>query len=58
MVTVLYLTLLLFQNSNPEFAAEQMAEQENNRTLERATLKHSKANKNKKLAFKTQVRNE
>ena len=33
-----------------------MAEQETNRTLERATLKHSKANKNKKLAFKTQVR--
>ncbi len=35
--------------------AEKRAELENNRTLERATLKHSKANKNKKLAFKTQV---
>jgi hypothetical protein len=46
----------IFQKTNPELAAEIIAEQEMGRTLERATLKHSKANRNKKLAFKTQVR--
>jgi hypothetical protein len=48
--------LFIFQKTNPELAAEIIAEQEMSRTLERATLKHSKANRNKKLAFKTQVR--
>ena len=44
-----------FQKTNPELAAEKMEEQEMTRTLERANLKHSKANKSKKLAFMQQV---
>lgn len=47
-----------FQKTNPELAAEQMQDLEMDRTLERATLKHTKANKNAKLAFMQQVTQE
>ena len=45
-----------FQKTNPELAAEQMQDLEMDRTLERATLKHT--NKNAKLAFMQQVTQE